>query len=114
MHRKQTFWTNHPVLQFCAHVTNVHALVLEFLLSVSYDHSILLDFIVSPETCKFDRFLVEYFEVCVSSWSDLTASCQAMDPYSKSTSWVHTYRIAGYFRGMYISRIAISILVHEN
>ena len=24
------------------------------------------------------------------------------------------YRIAGYFRGMYISRIATSILVHEN
>ena len=27
---------------------------------------------------------------------------------------IHVYRIAGYFRGMYISRIATSILVHEN
>lgn len=80
------------MLQFCAHVTNVHALVLEFLLSVSYDHSILLDFIVSPETYKFDRFLVEYLEVCVSSWSDLTACCQEIDPYGKSYMWACTYQ----------------------
>ena len=44
-----------------------------------------------------------------------TLHCQYSATVQKSLPLsVVYYRIAGYFRGMYISRIATSILVHEN
>lgn len=78
-------FSDHPNLNACHRLIDIHSLFVEFLSSlVFFDHSVLIDYFISSETLKvFRQLLSKYLPLAVKEWSSVRRICEELDTHNK-------------------------------